>query len=874
MGTYVIIDVEATGNVHVKKTRIIDIALIVIQNGKIIDKFTTLINPETPIPSFIASLTHIDDEDVKDAPLFADVAKQIKQMIASHSIVGHNVLFDVRFLNKEFGLLGMDELINPIIDTVELSKILYPTLRQYKLSAIAKRFNLSHDQPHRALSDTLVTGELFLKLIDKLSKLPYETKNHLNKLIPHFHSNLSELIYKTKQKNTTNNQYVTYNELTFKNIFHNERRESDVLNLSFGELIDDIYGEKGKLMTFLPNYDYRKSQQEISEQIYDAFQLKRHTLIEAATGTGKTLAYLIPALYEAHKQGEPIVISTEKINLQFQLLEDELPKLKYLLPFSFRYVALKGKHHYLNLAAFHDELVEQHENYHINLIKAMILIWITETETGDFNELSLTEGLTSFLTKISAKTNKANSKWDNYCYYNNAFKKSEQAHLIIVNHALLCSDLYLKNGLIPTYRKLIIDEAHQLAEVAKQQFSVVIDFKYVLHTIKQIMKNKLNEERLKKEFRVLNEVLFDCYQFIIHHVEKNAETEINDDERLWQLLIDLINRIVYSFTELLKKLNDVQSDDMCETLRQFSEHFTQLGKISFKESNSVTFARQNENNIFISIYQPYVNQYLAEHLFKEKQSVILTSATLTVNNSFQYISEETGIYNFTLVKKAFKSPFHLTEQTKLMVPNDFPSVQDEEFIYVASESILSLINMLQGNIIVLFTSHDMLQSVYYLLDELIGLQYNLIAQNITHRNNYDMLNDFKMIHNSILLGTNAFWEGIDVPGESLRCLIIVKLPFDNPKQPQHKLKHNLLKAKGINSFYYDTLPRMIIKLRQGIGRLIRNKKDKGVIYVLDNRLHTASYAEQIQTSINEYPLIIDSTANLMSKTEQFLMTKK
>lgn len=870
MDTFVVIDIEATGNINDNNSRIIDIALVVIQDDEIIDQYATLINPEIMIPHFITSLTGIKNEDVKDEPLFSEVVNKIKTIINDKYIIGHNVLFDVQFLNKELLALEMNPLENKIIDTVELSRVLFPTLLQYKLSSLSQQFGFGHDTPHRALSDAIVTSHLFLKLKKKLISLPHETKYHLSLMTHLFHSDLDELIAQSKLTETNTKNQIIFNDLSFNNIFHDEDEVEKTEVIPYGQMVDHIYGEEGELLKQFPTFDNRLEQINISEQIYGVFQAKRHALIEAATGIGKTIAYLIPAIYEAYKTNEPIIISTEKLNLQTQLLEEDLPKLKQLLPFTFRYTALKGKRHYLNLEKFHEQLNEQTENYNINLVKAMIIVWITETNTGDFNELNLPSGIDQFIESISAETEKMVSAWQNYSYYKGVFKRAEKSQVIIVNHALLCTDLHLKNDLIPNYNKVIIDEAHQFANIAEDQVGLLIDFKYVLRKIDQLK----NIEQTS--YRALKQSLFDLSSFILHNTKKAKRLELNNeqDESTWQSVTDMINRIIYSISQCLKY---VKQTNLVEALQKIKLNFILISEISFNENYAVSFERiklGDKANVYIHVQQLNIASFLISNLFQVKQSVILIGATLTIENSFNHIIETVGLTDFTPIKSQFSGPFNLHKQMKILVPNDFPSVNEDFFLYTASEAIISLIHILKGNTLILFTSHEMLQSVYYLLDELIGLQYNLIAQNITHRNNSDMLNEFKTVNNSVLLGTNAFWEGIDVPGHSLKGLIIVKLPFDNPQQAKHKLKQNKLTEQGSNSFYHYMLPRMIIKLRQGIGRLIRTKTDQGVILVLDNRIYSASYSEKIMSSIKEYPIIIDSTSSLMSNTERFFDQKK
>lgn len=464
---FVVFDLETTGHSPTNGDQIIDIGLVVIENDQIIKQYSTLINPHQPIPSFITHLTGIKNEDVEHAPSFHEIADDISHMFYDSYLIAHNILFDKGFINDAFAKIGMEKLKNKVLDTVELSRIFFPKAPSYQLGQLAEFLQIEHDQPHRALSDAYVTANLFLKIKDKISSLPNETISHLLTIGPLLQSDFDELLREQlhKPKPNINNKIHSFNGLAFQQPEDNPHHEA-VNAAAFGHYLDDIYKENGTLQQHLNKYEKRTSQREMSELIYDSFQIHQHAFIEASTGTGKTLAYLIPAVYEAINNNERVFISTHTTQLQSQLIENEITLVRKLIPFHFNAVILKGKSHYISLERFSQELQStENDNYDIALTKAKILVWLTETNTGDINEIQLPSSGYFYFKKISALSedvNNPSSPWFKFCYYQKAKRNAQQADIVIVNHALLCTDILNDYTLLPSYQKVIIDEAHHL----------------------------------------------------------------------------------------------------------------------------------------------------------------------------------------------------------------------------------------------------------------------------------------------------------------------------------------------------------------------------------------------------------------------------
>src|SRR5699024_4361831 len=360
-----VIDIETTGHSTKENDRMIEIGMAVIENGSVSDTYSTLINPNKSIPSFITKLTGITDEHVQDKPQFNEKAMEIKKLIADSYIIAHNISFDIGFLNQEMHDAGYSGFNNPVLDTVELARVFYPQSPSYKLGRLSSYLGLEHENPHRALSDALVTAELFLKIIQKIKQLPYETLTHLLNLEGALTSDLFEILTKEQEKRAFTIEEPegidVFGGLAFKKLKDNTE-ETEPIHISFEEYLDNVYGPDGTMKKQMESFEIRDGQRTMSEYVFDSFAAHKHALIEAETGTGKSLAYLLPVVYEALRSQKRIVISTYTTQLQSQLLEEEIPLMKSLLPYTFKVALLKGKRHYISLEKFAYELNLPNEN--------------------------------------------------------------------------------------------------------------------------------------------------------------------------------------------------------------------------------------------------------------------------------------------------------------------------------------------------------------------------------------------------------------------------------------------------------------------------------------------------------------------------------
>nr|WP_246366867.1 ATP-dependent DNA helicase DinG [Paraliobacillus salinarum] len=929
LNKYIIVDLETTGHKPRNGDRMIEIGIVVLEEGSIVNQYTTLINPNVEITPFIENLTGISNSHVQQAPSFEEVALEIRAYFQEGYFVAHNVPFDLGFLNAEFERVGIETIQLPILDTVELSRILLPQAPSYKLEHLGKQLSLTHDAPHRALSDALVTAHLLNFLLEKLARKPYELINHLTKLAPKLKSDLSSILDQLTHQSVL--ETFDEDEIEIFRGFALKKQPQTNIDLqqqvpSFGELIDHLFDDASGFKQQINHYEKRAGQYEMSTFIHDAFQSRQHAVIEAGTGTGKTLAYLIPAIYQAVKYDERIVISTHLTQLQTQLIEKEMPLLEQILPFQFRATVMKGKQHYVSLVKFEQSMqFNEIDNYDITLTKAIMLIWLTETTTGDFDELSLPSSGELFAKSVSAEAEgklDVNSPWFTRSFLERAKNKATQANLIITNHAFVCANLTSDIDLLPHFNKLIIDEAHHFETTASKQFGYRLNYLSIQQLLKTV--GSMNDgvtyalaskdDRIKKllmdlqwedTWRDAKEELDLLFRSLFQYVQRKHTNQIgisdigryqytlkHDTDKQWEAILNITERVRFYFIDLIHILSQVKLItsqqnflvDLTDTLVRYMEEMQHvidqlnsyfLVPLSDLEVRWVEIESNGAKNAVYLYQEPTeIGHLLQEQLFNRLESVVLTSATLTMKNDFGIFKERLGFNYNALLEKQISSPYDYQDQVQLFVPNDFPAMQynqTDDFIYAMCEAILSLAQVTKGRMLVLFTSYDMLKKSYQLLYEWMDQEeYILIAQGISSGSRSRLKKNFQSFNQAILLGTNSFWEGIDIPGSDLSCVVIARLPFQPPKHPIYQAKALLSEREGKNAFKSVALPNAVLRFKQGFGRLIRSSTDRGIVFVCDERLMTASYGKYFIDSIPPVDIHYRATKELLETAEKWL----
>lgn len=913
---FVVIDLETTGNIPKKGDKIIQFAAVVIENGKITEKFSSLINPKKSIPIFIEELTGLNDDMVKDAPLFSEIAEKVTTLLDGAYFVAHNVLFDLSFLQEELIQSGQEGFFGPVLDTVEMARILYPTADGYKLSDLAEKENLNHDRPHQADSDAQVTAELFLILLDRLTSLPRVTLKQLAHLSGGLKSDLQQfldeiLVNKDDTIEQFSESFEIFKGIALKRLPEQSGTKDEGEEFQYPASED----EKTELVKqAFAAFEKRTGQFTMMDTVYQSFQNENHTLIEAGTGVGKSLGYLLPIAYFSRQKELPIVVSTHTIQLQEQILKNEIPILDKILPFKLNSVLLKGRNHYISLEKFNQTLADDNDNYDTGLTKMQILVWLIETETGDRDELNLSSGGQIFWNKIKNEPAMfvQNQAWQERDFYLKAKRNAQTADIIITNHSLLLSDIKGEGTILPDFSFAIIDEGHHFEKVASQFFGHTLDYlstrlllgqfgvleqKQLFYELEKLIASVPKKPEMMAPATKLNQINVDLafetdeffqliaifakakltnkrginrakVRFSLQDEVKEKKALVHSAERFAFLLKDFHSVIIERLEWIKRESNSLtrSQENKMEEIQTFLNDLSELRDTvihSFiKKTNDVKWIEidiRSPQNVTTFIAQPAsVADQLKAQFFQLKKAVVITSATLTVNKSFDYIMKEIGLDPVSTIRLNIPSPFEYNQQVQLLIPEDLPEINTvslEDYVISITEHIITIAEATKGRMLILFTAYDMLKKTYELIKESGFLHdYAMIAQGITSGSRTRLTRNFQRYDKALLLGTSSFWEGVDIPGEDLSCLVIVRLPFSPPDEPLTEAKCQLIEKRGGNAFSEYSLPEAVLRFKQGFGRLIRTENDRGIIVVFDKRIVTTKYGKAFLKSIPNVPI--------------------
>lgn len=644
--------------------------------------------------------------------------------------------------------------------------------------------------------------------------------------------------------------------------------------------LKDIFSPGGIISQHLTGYEYREEQLQMANAVARAFAASENLIVEAGTGVGKSFAYLIPAVSLSGKTDQTVVISTNTISLQEQLVTKDIPFLHNVLPRDFNAVLAKGRRNYLsrrrlnNLLTYERGLFDTLEE--VDQIKK-IVEWVETTEDGSRADLSIQPASQVWDKVVSDRDNCLGRKCPTYdvCFYFKARNEMFDADLLIVNHHLLFSDLALRQldpsvGILPDYDYLVIDEAHHLEATATKHTSLELSNSQVKWLL-DALHNERNEVGTATRFdstdlmdgvdeaREQANLFFGGVADYFENVDGYAKTHRIDEDNVAKVFEkgNILDAPFMKIEKVLKQLRDnAETDDdevelssyynQCRRLREILDlmiHQPDPEYIYWGETSSW----RRTPRILLNATPVNVSQMLKDSLFDVKESVVLTSATLSTNNNFDYFKTRIGIDDCR--ELLVQSPFNFKEQVKLHIPLSMPDPRSDEFVPAAIREIKHYLKLTHGKAFVLFTSYKMMDEVYeevepFLTD--IGIDVYKQGGELSRT---DMLKAFREDTDSVLFGTSSFWEGVDVRGEALSNVVITKLPFEVPTHPVMEARVKQIKEQGGNEFYEFSLPEAILRLKQGFGRLIRTQTDQGIVVILDSRIKTRSYGKLFLASL-------------------------
>ncbi|WP_295728141.1 helicase C-terminal domain-containing protein [uncultured Limosilactobacillus sp.] len=929
---YSVVDLETTGTSFKNGDRIIQIGLVMIQEGQIINHFETRINPLMKIPRSVQQLTGITDKDVRKAPLLEDVAPTVESLLSGTIFVAHNVNFDFPFLNHELERVGRDPLRISAIDTVTLSQILMPTAKSYRLRDLTSYLKIEHDHPHSAVSDAEATGVLLNDLLTKLKQLPTVTLKKLVEMEMNLPFQTARLFQRELDRRAQH-PLALANDLFISGgiALHKERP----IAVESAQSIHYPRLKRQKQRLFSHYLEYRPLQSKMMNAIYNHFSRSGNNqlVIEAGTGMGKTLGYLLPLSYLTYPQHK-IVISTATNILQEQLIAKPMEQLNQVLPFNMTAVMVKGSAHYLNLSKFVHSLSVHDDSQLVQMIKAQILVWLLQTTTGDLDELNLNSQRSPFFTEIRHHGIASLSKDDplyRFDFLVRRQKKLSLANVIVTNHSYLVAHAQELGATSPlTY--LVIDEAQHLSQSVLRNSRDEISFPRAAVAVNQLqsLTEDENEQGLAKLFQKLplGQYNLELMRSDLHEFREALEyiqqalygmleqSSINDGEEFIEKLVDnrdllellspdksLMIRLEQALASLklhftaLQHLFNARNESwlssdryvmnqvgsQMEVLAHLDEHFRLVVQNLRDEDDAAVYwinVRQSSERSTLRLTGGLLaaNHYLRENVYAYFYRQLFVGATLFTSQRSNYLYQQLDLDPKNVKSKRFPSAFDYQNNARLYIATDaeMPNQQNTHpYINYLAKSIYRIAQENQCQTMILFNSLVTIEQVYGLLRKTdLFNQRDILAQGI-NGNREKLLKQFATGTNSILMGANSFWEGIDLPNQQLQLLIVTRLPFDSPDEPFTKAEHQLLKQLGRNPFYGSALPKATIRIRQGIGRLLRTPQDYGVATILDSRLAQRRYG---QTIINALPkgLVVEKvpTSQIAAKAKKFLKQRQ
>ena len=913
--SFVCLDTETTG--LDQSAEIIEIGMVKVINGQVADQYSQLIQPYNPIPETITQLTGIDNDMVADHPHWPQAEQAILDFIGDFTLVAHNVSFDRGMLEQHLGRV----LSNPWIDTHDVAKIFLPTLTSYKLISIAGALDIHGQGFHRALQDAHVTAQVLLQLTQQACQLDPFTMQKIVNIFKEDDCGLTTLLQQIQTDIVAHAQIGK--------VYHSNQTPAHTYGkrplLDFSQT-KKFFEPDGLMAQVNPSYQHRPQQLEMQKVISNAFLNESHGIIEAGTGTGKSFAYLLPALLWAYENQCRVLVSTNTIALQEQLYHKDIPFLKDCLDFDFPVALSKGRSNYICMRRFEQYLKQAPTvSWMEKIFIAQLVYWLTTTEQGDKETLNLNKLEHQFWASIASQTETCLGNQCGMfrsCFYMNNRKECENSMLIITNHALLLQNLKLENQILPAYEHVIIDEAHNLEEEATRQFTDTVDLEFLHKTSQHLLRNSsvvsriiskvkdLHEESQSYEDLLLaqRELKSDVtdlethiraaidYIFTVKQLAHNNEWRITAKERKanwWLELTPMLERIRDLIATIYNRLSHIRNRiDMFEDLDLLAKELVfNQGWFGEQQKFLDTFLqekRQNDiywieytrsswgSNLCLSVAPIDVMPLLKERLFDSNKSVILTSATLAIANQLKYTAQLYLLEEEEYLSYITPSPFNYAKQSCIAIPTDiadYSQVSEETYSAMLISSLESIIQSVTGGVLVLFTSYAMLNKTYFALKHNPNLQdYNILAHG-QDGNRTSILQSLNKTENTIALGANSFWEGVDVKGTGLTTLIITKLPFQPPTKPITSAKMEYIQAQGKNSFSAYSLPQAVLKFRQGCGRLIRSADDWGSIIILDKRLLSKGYGKEFINSLPKQPIIRKPLDEVCSTLHNWMQQK-
>lgn len=957
----VALDLEATG-MDPLRDEIIEIGAVKFRDGEVVGRFESLVRPAGPISLAVRSLTGLNNDELRRAPVFAQVAPKLRDFVKQAPIVGQSVGMDLDML----AAAGL-RFNNTRYDTFELATVLLPELRAYNLATIAATLGVEAPSKHRAVADAETTMAVFNRLVDRVDSFDDATIERLVSVTQRSGTHLSRFFASVLRErrqaaaafggSSIGAQLLaqlgaTESSVGSEAMFLVPRDRPERLEPTGRtgpvplEVLDAAMSATGPFSRTVAGFEDRPQQVRMMHGVATNLNQGGAMLVEAGTGTGKSLGYLVPAALHAVEQGDRVVVSTATIALQDQLLKKDIPAvlaaaeeaegipgLERLAALrDLRVSVLKGRANYLCLrrwflAQREDAVAEPQAQLY-----AKVIAWLQQTDTGDSAELHLSPDQRQYWTRLAEEEGSCIPGQcvfhrRNQCFLFRARQQAEASHIVIVNHSLLLSDMQARHSVIPAFRHLIVDEAHHLESETTQQVGYSLSRGHALDLIHRVvtesdplgvagalgltfrsiagspleraravagdLQPRLSEgvaaakesiSRIDRFFNALGDFMeryeqdgsgYDRQTRVTDAARRDPgwsqlEIEWDDLSQPTAALFDVMrtfDRALDGFTDDELPTRPEMKTEL-EVLQQDIELFRlRMSEFVSTPSNEMIYwlTRRLATDETSGHTAPlHVGGILNERLFHRCESVTLTSATLSVDGSFDYIRDRLSLEHADELR--VPSPFDYERSSLLAIADDIPEPGEPGHQKRLQEALIEICTASNGRAMVLFTSHSALQSTYRAIKRTLEARQILVLGQRIDGSPRQLIERLRENPQTVILGTNSFWEGVDVVGDALSVLAITKLPFPVPSDPVFAARSELFD----DPFGQYAVPQAILRFKQGVGRLIRSAEDRGVCVVLDRRIVSRRYGETFISSLPPSSMTVGPAIDLAGAIARFL----
>jgi Rad3-related DNA helicase/DNA polymerase III epsilon subunit-like protein len=894
---FVAFDLETTG-LSPRSDRIIEVAAVRFgRDLRVVDRLDVIVDPGVPVPLAVQRLTGLSDADVRGAPSAVEATAQLADFCDGARLVAHGAAFDLAFCAA---LAPGAFAGRTVLDTLELARILLPLAASHSLPLLSPALGIEHLRPHRADSDAEATRLLLTHLVEVAESLPEGLLATMRELVAPVRGPLRDFLVEVVEGGGAAGRSWRVGSGRSRGRAVVAAAPPPGAGRPLGDVAVELLGPSGPLSGG-EGYEYRESQLQMTRAVAQTLERSGRLLVEAGTGTGKSLAYLVPLALWVRSTGRRAVVATHTITLQEQLADRELATVSALLGAPVEHAVLKGRQHYLSLRRWERFLATpDHGGHGLPLetlrFKLKVLCWLAQTETGDRAELRLAGSEEALWERVQSETGDclgaACANWrDGRCFMVAARRAAADADLVVTNHALLLADAERQGTVLTPYSALVVDEAHRLEEAATRQLGHELRAAGVLAVLDRLRQDGGGELplALARAREAVQRLFGDVKGFVtgalgIDH-PGNASLALTDAVRGGAGFVPLERSALHARARLrdaagalraaqgggslqpdLLPQPDRADDELAVAAATVEEAAAVVDRVLCAPSpESVCWLELRAEQAELHEAPLQVGDRLAGGVFDRADATILTSATLSVGGSVDFVRARTGVGEGAEAL-VLPSPFDFLSQALCVLTTDVPAHDDPAHAVALADLTAGVATRLGGRTLVLFTGYAPLRGVHALLATRMEAQGIAVLGQGLDGTRRQVLSSFVKNTRSVLLGTTSFWEGIDIPGDALSCVIIAKLPFPVPSDPLVAARGALLR----DPFAELALPTAVLRLRQGFGRLIRRTADRGAVVLCDPRLHSRDYGPTFLRALPEALVVREPAAGVPMIVEGFV----